>query len=239
MISKEKKAEILEKAKSWWKEELVVSHRKNTLKLKSLKKLTINPFLWSYLAYFLEGNNDPKSLAKVLVYPRVLGTSIATIFGSRTQAFISRVFEGTAGSTTPGIDIEFIDQIDGRKKYCQIKAGPNVINRDGVASIKGHFKTAINLARTNHLPVQVNDYLFCLLYGEPWQKNGFIKEVEEDYPVAIGKEFWHRFTGDEDFYKDLITAIGEVANEVDMKETVEEVINELAIEIKQNFKDIT
>lgn len=239
MLSKRKKIEILEKAKAWWRDELVISHKGNTLKLKSLTEFDINPFLWSYLAYFLEGNNNPKSLARVLVYPRALGTSINTIFGTRFQAFISRIFDDTFGSTTPGIDLEFIDQIDGRKKYCQIKAGPNVINHDDVATIKGHFRSAINMARTNHLPIQADDYLFCLLYGEPWQKNAFIKAVEEDYPVVIGKEFWYRFTGDPEFYKDLINAIGEVANEFNMKKTVNSVINELSKEIKKKYTDIT
>jgi hypothetical protein len=28
-----------------------------------------------------------------------------------------------------GIDIEFIDAIDGRRKYCQAKLGPNTITR--------------------------------------------------------------------------------------------------------------
>ena len=238
MLSKAKKAEILEKARAWWRDELAISHRENTLKLSSLEEFNINPFLWSYLAYFLEGNNKPKSLAKVLIYPRILGTSVNTIFGVKAQEFVSRIFKGTFGSTTPGIDLEFIDQIDGRKKYCQIKAGPNVINHDDVTTIKGHFRSAINIARTNHLPVQIDDYLLCLLYGEPSEKNGFVKEVEQDYRVAIGKEFWHRFTGDPKFYKDLISTIGEVASEFNMKETVDSVINDLSKEIKKKFGDL-
>lgn len=174
-----------------------------------------------------------------MVYPRVLGTSINTSFGSRFQGFISKVFEGTLGSTTTGIDLEFVDKIDGRKKYCQIKAGPNVINYDDVITMKNHFKSAIMLARTNHLPVQVDDFLFCLLYGEPGRKNGFIKALEKDYAVVIGKEFWWRFTGDPDFYKDLITSIGEVANEYNMKKTVQAVIKSLAVEIKKKFEGLS
>jgi hypothetical protein len=30
---------------------------------------------------------------------------------------------------------------------------------------------------------------------------------KHDYPVIIGKDFWHRLTGDPDFYQDLLEAI--------------------------------
>jgi hypothetical protein len=238
-LSKKVKKEILNKAKDWWKNELAEAHKKNTLKLTSLDKFDINPFLWTYLAFFLEGKGDPESLAKVLIYPRILGTSISTSFGSRAQSFISTVFEDVLGSTTPGIDLEFIDKLDGRKKYCQIKAGPNVINRDDVITIRNHFRDAIRLARTNNLSIHINDFLFCLIYGEPSQKNSFIKQVEKDYLVVIGKEFWYRFTGDLNFYNDLIKSIGEVANEFNMKKMVKKVIKELASEIrsKHNIED--
>ncbi|HJG21866.1 MAG TPA: hypothetical protein K8V64_02150, partial [Enterococcus durans] len=32
------------------------------------------------------------------------------------------------GSLSSGIDIEFVGRIDGMKKYCQIKAGPETIS---------------------------------------------------------------------------------------------------------------
>ena len=106
------------------------------------------------------------SLAKVLVYPRVLGTSITTSFGTSMQKFISTVLKGY-GSTTSGIDIEFIDQIDGRKKYCQLKSGPDALNNYDVTTIINHFKSAKRLAKTNNLIVSSEDFIFCTVYGEP------------------------------------------------------------------------
>src|SRR5699024_6610115 len=114
------------------------SHIANTKKLKKLKDFDLNPFLHKYKASFLTGNDDPESIARALVYPRVLGQSINTTFGNKLQKFCSEVLEGFA-STTSGIDIEYIDKLDGRRKYCQIKAGPNTINKDDVETIKGHF----------------------------------------------------------------------------------------------------
>lgn len=232
------KRQILENAKKWWREEVAVAHRKNTLKLKELKKFNINPFLWSYLAYFLKGHASSENLAKVLIYPRILGTSINTSFGTRSQQMITKLFNGISGSTTPGIDIEFIDKTDGRRKLCQIKAGPNVVNREDVPTIKNHFKDVVNLARTNHVDIKTSDLMFCLIYGEEHEKSTFIREVEKDYPVAIGKDFWYRFTGDEKFYEELIEAIREVANEFNMDNEIRKLITELARVIEKDYPEL-
>jgi len=52
-MKKLEKAEILKKAKEWWRKELVEAHKINTLKLKKIENFDINPFLWSYLAHYL------------------------------------------------------------------------------------------------------------------------------------------------------------------------------------------
>lgn len=68
-------------------------------------------------------------MAKALVYPKLLSTSITTIFGNKAQKMIPEIFEGMMGSVASGIDIEFVDSIDDRKKYCLLKSGPNIINK--------------------------------------------------------------------------------------------------------------
>lgn len=228
---------IIKKAKIWMRDDLIESHRVNTEKLVDIDEFNINPFLLPYLGNYLEGNTDPITLAKVLLYPRILGTSITTSFGTRMQRFITVVLEGF-GSTTEGIDIEFIDKIDNRKKYAQLKSGPNAINRDDVKTIKDHFKSLINRARTINLNIHHGDLVFCLLYGEENERNSFIKELEKEHAVFMGQTFWTRFTGDENFYKKLSLAMAEVANEVDMKGVVEGVIKELAPKIEKKFKEI-
>ncbi|MDP3992780.1 MAG: PmeII family type II restriction endonuclease [bacterium] len=163
---------------------------------------------------------------------------MVTSFGQRSQQMITKLFEGISGSTTKGIDIEFVDKIDGRKKYCQVKAGPNVINKDDVPTVKNHFRDAMNLARTNNLQLQNSDFMFCLLYGEDSQKNAFVKEIEKDYPVVIGENFWVRFTGDKNFYRELIEAIRSVAKESDSKLLIETVVKKLSKQIKVKYPDL-
>jgi hypothetical protein len=223
--------EIIEKAKDFFRKEIAPSHIANTEKCRKLKEFNLNPFLDKYKANFLIGNDDPRSIAKALVYPRVLGTSINTTFGNKLQKFCSEVLEGFA-STTSGIDIEFIDKVDGRRKYCQVKAGPNTINKDDVPTIKGHFLAVKNLARTNNLNISLTDLIVGVFYGTPKELSGHYKRVNQDYPVIVGAEFWHRLTGEEDFYQRLTDGIGDIASEYDSSKLVEDVIESLAMEIE-------
>ncbi len=223
------KQEILEAAKKWFRETIAINHVKNTEKLIDPKEFNINPLLVSYLANFLTGNNDPISIAKALVYPRVLGTSINTSFGQNSQKFTSEVLK-SLGSTTQGIDIEFVDQIDGRKKYCQMKAGPNTINKDDVETIHNHFKAIKNLSRTNNLKIPPDDLIVGVLYGEELELSTHYKNLEKkhNYHVYVGQEFWHRLTGDKDFYYELISALAAVATEIDGTELLEKTIKALS-----------
>lgn len=226
---------LLEKAKEFFRKEIVEAHINSACKKAGkLSNYNVNPFLYKYLANFLIGNDNPRSIAEALVLPRVLGSAITTSFGMRVQKLISQLFEGF-GSTTSGIDIEFTDSIDGRKKYCQLKSGPNTINHDDVETIFGHFQGTINLARTNNLNIGINDMIVGVVYGENSELSSHYKRVSEKYPVIIGQEFWNRLTGKGDFYFELIDAVGEVALEVDGTSILSKTIDSLASEIEAKF----
>lgn len=224
--------ELIERAKEFFKNIIVPKHIDDALKRASkLESYNINPFIIRYLANFLDGNDSPESIAKALIYPRILGTSMTTIFGTYAQTMISSIFKGL-GSTTDGIDIEFFDEIDGRKKYCQIKAGPNTINKDDVTTIKNHFKGIKNLARTNRLDVRHSDLIVGVLYGEDNKLSTHYREIRKEYNVYIGADFWERITGESDFYHKLTEAISEIAIDIDGSSQLENAIKQLASEIE-------
>lgn len=231
-MTEQEKQDILDKAKSFFSDVIVNNHKKNTKRLR-LRDFNINPFLVKYLANFLTGSSEPQDIAKALIYPRVLGTSITTSFGTNLQKFCTTTLEGYS-STTSGIDIEFIDAIDGRRKYCQIKAGPNTINRDDITTIINHFGGVRRLAKTNGLRLEVDDLIVGVFYGTRDQLSAHYKEIHESYPVFVGQEFWHRLTGDENFYFDLIDSIAESALEEDCTELLAEAIESLSIEIEND-----
>ena len=142
-------------------------------------------------------------VAKALYYPRVLGTSINTSFGDRIQKMFVEL--GLArGSLIKGMDIEFEDQIDGRNKWCQLKAGPNTINSEDVKPLLRKFSTVTNLARTNSMNLNNSDLIMGVLYGTEPELSQHYMAINEHYPVIVGQEFWHRLTGYEDFYNELV-----------------------------------
>ena len=231
-----RRIQIIENAKAFFRTEIVRSHIEGACnRAGKLSGYNVNPFLFKYLANFLTGNDDSESIARALVLPRVLGSSITTTFGMKIQSLISSLFQGL-GSTTQGIDIEFVDAIDGRKKYCQLKAGPNTINHDDVTTIINHFQGIRNLARANNLNIGIDDMIVGVVYGETAELSSHYKRIANTYPVIIGKDFWHRLTGKDDFYFELIDAVGEVALEVDASKVVEQTIKKLALEIEQKYK---
>lgn len=233
-MDKIKKEEILNRAKAFFLEVIMPNHINNLKKLNKLSEFSYNPFLIKYLATFLSGNDRADNIAKVLIYPRILGTSINTSFGQNIQKFCGEVLEGF-GSTTSGIDIEFIDQVDKKKKYCQIKAGPQTINKDDIETISRHFTGIKNLARTNNLNIGFNDLVVGLLYGNENEISGNYKQLKKEYTLYIGKDFWHRLTGDENFYQELIDLYGDLAKEAHGIELLEEVIGQLALEIEIKY----
>ena len=230
-MTEAERQQILSKAKQFFKTRIAENHIASTRKLSSLDKFNINPFTHKYLAQFAFGDSSPESMAKALLYPRVLGTSISTTFGTQLQYFCNEVLSSYA-STTSGIDIEFIDSFDGRRKYCQVKAGPTTINHDDVDTIKNHFRAIRNLARTNHLDLNITDCIVGVFYGTENTLSQSYKRINEEYPVYVGAEFWHRLTGDSNFYYDLINAFAEVADEMDSTELIQQVLQNLANELR-------
>jgi len=234
-MNREQKQSIIESGKEYFRTIIIPKHLKNLENLR-LKSFKVNPFLVNYLAAFLCGDTNSTSLAKALLYPRILGTSINTSFGQNIQVFISRLAELTGNASgIDGVDIEFIDAIDGRRKYCQCKAGPQTINKDDIATILGHFKHLLGKSRVDKIPLQVDDMIVGVLYGEPDELSSHYRTIDSHYPVYCGKDFWERLTGDKLFYQQLARAFGEVVEEenIDGSLLISEKIKELAKEIEE------
>jgi hypothetical protein len=144
--------ELTNKIVVYFEKNIFEKHIYATLNTHSkLKSYNINPIVVKYLSQILEGKYSPEGVAKALFYPRVLGTSINTSFGTRIQDMFVEL-NIAQGSLISGMDIEFVDKIDKRKKWCQIKAGPNTINSEDVKPPDFVIATP-NLKFLNILPV--------------------------------------------------------------------------------------
>lgn len=229
-MNQKEKTEILLKAKTFIIENICNNHKKNIKKLKNLQEFNINPFLLNYLAQTLSNDNSPTNIAKALIYPRALGTSISTTFGTQMQKFCNYILPSLA-STTPGIDIEFFDCIDNQRVYCQLKSGPNTINKDDVKTITDHFRKLINLGRTNGLKIYNNQCVVGIIYGSQKELSSSYLNIQKDYTVLIGKDFWEHLTGDANFYNDLIDIFNESVAEVKLSDTLQETIEALSLNL--------
>lgn len=234
-MKKVQKQAIIRSGKEYFRSVIIPNHLRNLEKL-SLSSFNFNPFLINYLAAFLCGNTEPESLARALVYPRILGTSLNTSFGQNIQVFISQLQEVVDGASgIDGIDIEFVDALDGRRKYCQCKAGPQTINKDDIATILGHFKYLMNKSRLDRMGLQFDDLVVGVLYGERVNLSANYKAIDAHYPVLCGTEFWERLTADKNFYYQLAKAFGEVVEEdgIDGSALILAKVNEIAQEIRK------
>lgn len=226
--------ELLEIVKKYFKGKIFENHQKNVIREHSrLKSYKINPIVVKYLSKVLEDHFTPIGIAKALFYPRVLGTSINTSFGTRIQNMFVEL-KLANGSLIKGMDIEFVDKIDGKKKWCQLKSGPNTINSEDVNPLLKKFSTVANLARTNSIKLNNNDLILGVLYGEKDQLSQHYKKIDETYPVIIGKEFWHRITGFPDFYTKLVKEMDAMILSLDTKDFFQKGYLALAKEIEDS-----
>ena len=235
-MTEEQKKIVVDTGKLFFRDIIISNHIKNIEKLR-LKDFKINPFIINYLASLFCGDTKPESLAKALLYPRILGTSINTSFGTSIQHFISGLAEVTGNASgIEGIDIEFIDALDGRRKFCQCKAGPQTINAPDVETIFGHFKKFIGKSRLDKLPLQIEDLIVGVLYGEEEELSSCYKTINSMYPVYCGATFWEHLTGDSRFYARLAKAFGEVVEDekIDGRGIIQSKVNDLAKEIIAN-----
>lgn len=203
------KKELREELVKFFKEEFSVTLQ-NRLKIGySLKKFKINPFVLISTASGVFGEPTSKNMAKALLYPRVLGTSISTSFGDKMQALCTH-YLGATGSAVEGMDIEFTDKTTNQRMVVQLKSGPNTINSGDVKPIIDHMNKAYRLYQQNREKV-IPNFAIGIVYGALEDVSQHYKNImkagvgsQPEIPLLIGKDFWHRVTGDESFYAEMI-----------------------------------
>ncbi len=227
---------LVQKIVDYFKIKIFENHITSSLERNSkLKSYNINPIVLKYLSKILDDDYTPLGVAKALYYPRVLGTSINTSFGTQVQNMFVEL-SIAEGSMIKGMDIEFIDKIDNRKKWCQLKSGPNTINSEDVKPLIKKFTDTINLARTNKALADVRntDFIVGVLYGDEAELSMHYKNINSTHPVHVGRDFWYRLTGFENFYDELVIALHKSIDDLDTNNVINKGCDQLAEEIKRS-----
>lgn len=225
--------ELLERAQLFF-EEKFMKNQKAAFKKLTLDKITYNPFLIRELASRISDTIDSESVAKALVYPRVLGTSANTSFGSNTQNMIVEIMGQDVVSNVSGMDIEYHSPVTGDYRWAQLKSGPNTINKPDIAPMEDDFQKAQNLARQNrNTRFTFNSSVCAVLYGEHDQLSSVYKTMESNGKVIIlvGEEFWYDLTGYKDFYQKLIKSVERASQSISLKSTIDEAVTRIEQEI--------
>ena len=228
----EQKQAIIESGKQYFRSIIIPNHLKNLDKLH-LSSFDINPFFINYVTTLIEEDSHFIGLAKALVYPYIFDKVIGKSGGQDVRSLVFKLQEVTCGvSSFEGIDFEFVDAIDGCRKYCQFKAGVKTIVTDDIATILSHFKPLISQP---NLDLQFEDLVVGVLYGEKVDLSAYYKSIDTHYPVLCGSDFWLHLTGDKNFYNRLLKAMGEVLDEGDFEgsDLIHDSIEEIAEEIRQ------
>lgn len=230
-MTEQQKQAIIESGKQYFRSIIIPNHLKNLNKLH-LSSFDINPFLINYLAAFIKEDSQIIGLAKALVYPYIYD-KVIDASSEHVQSLVSLLQEVSGGTSNfDGIDFVFVDAVDGRRKFCQFKAGVKTINKDDIAAVLCHFKPLISQPS---LDLQFEDLVVGVLYGEKDNLSDYYKAIDTHYPVLCGSDFWQHLTGDKNFYARLLKAMGEVLDEGDFEgsDFIQAQIEEIAEEIKQ------
>lgn len=225
--------DLIESILNYIERKVFIQHINNATKKHSrLSSYKLNPIILRYLSNILANDYTPEGVAKALYYPRVLGTSMTTTFGSVLQKMLCELKLVTP-SLIPGMDIEFVDKLDGRLKWCQLKSGPNTLNSKDVNPMIEEFEKTIRLAKQNGLrDFNNNDFIVGILYGYRQQLSQHYKKIDEKFPVYIGNEFWDRITGFEKFYDSLINSLERDIKELEAHKKINDGYEKLLAEIK-------
>lgn len=227
--------QLIEAMRDYFDVQIIQRHQNNLLQKHSrLANYQINPILVKYLSQLKENGVTEEGIAKALFYPRALGTSITGSFGTNFQKML--VDLGLVkGSLIHGMDIEYVDKVDGRKKYCQLKSGPSTINGEDVNPLLQKFDGVANLARANKIPnFNNNDLVLGIFYGERYQLSNHYLKIDQRYPVIIGQDFWHRITGYSNFYHGLIKEIDQLIHNMQAGNTFQKALRNLIDEIRNS-----
>lgn len=172
-----------------------VQLRSLTTDKSSLDNYTYNPLILKFLSKLFNTEITNEGLAKALFYPKVLGTSISTSFGSKIKKILYDL--GLVESTTR-TGFVFVDKKDSLKKYCVLKSGPNTINSGDIETLSDRLEKV--RGKYDSLGV-------AIIYGENADLNTHYQKLKDTYQVYIGKDFWERLTGYENFYQNFISAL--------------------------------
>ena len=160
-----------------------------------------------------------------------VSSSEETIFGNVFFEPLDIAASNGKKSLAEGVDIDISDDSAKLQYAIAVKSGTSVFNADSKK------RQADNFARTRKLAAQ-GHYNFSAIvgyaYGTKQESNRGSAKI---YIELAGEEFWTMLTGDKDFYKKIITYMGELPEKYvdDYNVSYDKACNRLVRDFSQEF----
>ena len=133
-----------------------------------------------------------------------VSSSEETIFGNVFFEPLAIAASNGKKSLAEGVDIDIADDSANLQYAIAVKSGTSVFNADSKKRQADNFARARKLASQGH-------YKFSAIVGYAYgTKQESDRGSAKIYNELAGEEFWTMLTGDKDFYKKIITFMGEL-----------------------------
>lgn len=184
-----------------------------------------NPYLYRAKAM----QNAAEIVESVLV--AFVSSSEETIFGNYFFEPIALAVSGGSKALAEGIDIMIHKQESNTIYAIAVKSGTSVFNADSKKRQEENFMAARKLAQ--QAKARFEPYI-GYSYGKKKESG---RGRPKMYQELAGKRFWEELTGDEDFYKKIITFMGTLPEKyvADYKESYDKAANRLVREFSIKF----
>ena len=160
-----------------------------------------------------------------------VSSSEETIFGNCFFEPIAIAASGGNKALAEGIDLMIQDTENNVIYAVAVKSGPSVFNADSKKRQEQNFTAASKLAQ--QAKARYEAYIgYC--YGKKKESG---RGKPKMYQELAGKKFWAELTGDEEFYKKIITFMGTMPEQyvASYKESYNKAANRLLREFATDF----
>ena len=184
-----------------------------------------NPYLYRAKAM----QNAAEIVESVLT--AFVSSSEETIFGNCFFEPIAIAASNGNKALAEGIDIMIQDKGENTMYAIAVKSGPSVFNADSKKRQEQNFMAASKLAQ--QAKARYEAYVgYC--YGK---KKDSGRGKPKMYQELAGKKFWTELTGDEEFYKKIITYMGTLPEQyvAQYQESYNKAANRLVREFSNDF----
>jgi len=212
------------------------------IRLQKLNGLTLNEIMKRKNPYLFKAKNIQTAEELVrYILDAFLSSQEETIFGNLMEelaVFVcKKAFSGYKAEQGKFGSIDLIFKRDEKTYVVGIKSGPNWGNSDQIKRMKGNFKVAKKILRSEGDIAKIIAVNGCI-YGKdnkPHKVDG--RDREKSYYKFCGQEFWEFISGDSKFYQQIVLPIDKEAKKRDenFRNTYSAKINQFTKDFSENY----